>query len=257
MTTDYREILIVPLINFKKSILLFCLYSPVCLANYVHATGEFYYGPDTDENTACEYAFNRAKQEAVQNYLGIEIESFTNENCESEKKCSIDVDTYTNFFGTIKRIVSRENHKYEEFGKKVCLVEIDAVVERIENQTNFMVEGDLKYMQGQELNFNIVSSVNGYVSVYNYYDSLYNKIHSFKIEKVNTQYKFMKDGYKIIAQLPKDKQQSKELLIFVFSEEKPKDKKTYDDFEFENMLSSLNSKVKRTIFRYITIGKKL
>ena len=37
----------------------------------------------------------------------------------------------------------------------------------------------------------------------------------------------------------------------------PLNKKSYSAFEFANILASLDSNVKRTIFRFITIGKKL
>lgn len=241
----------------KKILFSLFLLPSLCYANYVNGTGEFYYGPDTDENTACEYAFNRAKQDAIQNHLGIEIESFTNENCESEKKCSIDVDTYTQMFGTIKQIVGKRINKYEDYGRKVCEVTISAVVERIENKTNFLVEGKLKYSQNEELDFYVTSNVVGYVSVYNYYDLSYTKLYSIHLKDINTKYKIRKSSERIVAQLPVNSQQSKELLVFIFSEEKPQEKKKYNSFEFSTMLSSLNSSVKRIVFRYVTIGKKL
>ena len=246
-----------PLSFFRKIVLTFLFYSPYCFANYVHAIGEFYYGPDTDENTACEYAFVKAKQEAIQTNFGIEIESFVSENCENEKQCSIDIDTYTQLLGTIKQIVSRKNQTYEEYGKKVCRVTINAVIERIDNKTVFELNGKLRYVENEEMDFSISTNTIGYVSVYNFYDSYYHKIHSFQVKNINEEIKVLKNKHKIVAKLPEGKQQNKELLVFVFSEEIPTEKKKLNSFEFSTMISSLNSKTKKLIYRYVTIGKKL
>ena len=85
----------------------------------------------------------------------------------------------------------------------------------------------------------------------------YVKIYEDEITKPNEEKIVKKKKEKIIASLPKNQYQSNELLVFVFSKEKPLNKKTYSAFEFGNILTTLDSNVKRTIFRFITIGKKL
>lgn len=246
-----------PLNLLKKSLSLILLYSPFCLANYVNGYGEFYYGPDTADNTACEYAFDRAKQNAIQNSLGIEIESYTLENCRTENDCAINVDTYIQMFGKVKQVVKKDIKTQEEYGRKVCIADITAVVERIENKTNFSVNGKTKYNDNEELDFSFISNTVGFVSVYNFYDNTYTKIYETEITKPNEEKVIKKPKERIIASLPKNRYQSNELLVFVFSKEKPLNKKTYNAFEFANILASLDSNVKRTIFRFITIGKKL
>lgn len=233
------------------------LYSPFCLANYVNGYGDFYYGPDTSDNTACEYAFDRAKQNAIQNHLGIEIESYTTENCRTENDCAINVDTYIQMFGKIKQIVKKDVRKYEDYGKKVCAVDVTAVVERIENKTVFSVNGKTKYIENEEIDFSFVSNTVGFVAVYNFYDNQYIKIYETEITKPNEEKTLKKSKEKIVASLPKNQYQSNELLVFVFSKEKPMNKKSYSAFEFANNLAALDSNVKRTIFRFVTIGKKL
>lgn len=160
-------------------------------------------------------------------------------------------------FGKINQIVKKDIKKYEEYGRKVCKAEITAVVERIQNNTNFSVKGKTNYIENEELDFSIISNTVGYVSVYNYYNDQYVKIYETKITNANVEYKIKKEGEKIVAVLPKNQYKSNELLIFLFSKEKPMGKKQYGQFEFGNILSTLDSNVKRTIFRFITIGKKL
>jgi len=247
----------VPLPLLRKSLFLLLIYSPFCLANYVNGYGEFYYGPDTADNTACEYAFDRAKQNAIQNHLGIEIESYTLENCRTENDCAISVDTYIQMFGKVKQVVKKDIKTKEEYGRKVCVADITAVVERIENKTKFSVNGKTKYIENEEIQFSFISNTVGFVSVYNFYDNTYTKIYETQIIKLNEEMFLKKPKEKMIASLPKNQYQSNELLVFVFSKEKPMNKKTYSAFEFANILASLDSNVKRTIFRFVTIGKKL
>jgi len=179
------------------------------------------------------------------------------ENCRTENDCAINVDTYIQMFGKIKQIIKKDVRKYEDYGKKVCAVDVTAVVERIENKTNFSVNGKTKYSDNEELDFSFVSNIVGFVSVYNFYDNTYTKIYETEITKPNEERSIKKPKERIIASLPKNQYQSNELLVFVFSKEKPLNKKTYNVFEFANVLASLDSNVKRTIFRFITIGKKL
>jgi hypothetical protein len=238
-------------------VVLLLIYSPFSLANYVNGYGEFYYGPDTSDNTACEYALDRAKQNSIQNHLGIEIESYTLENCRSENDCAINVDTYIQMFGKVKQIVKKDVKVYEEHGRKVCKTDITTVVERIQNNTIFSVKGKTKYVEQEEIDFSFISNTVGFVSVYNFYDNKYVKIYETEITIVNEEKLVKKSREKIIASLPKNQYQSNELLVFVFSKEKPSSKKMYSAFEFANILASLDSNVKRTVFRFITIGKKL
>ena len=189
--------------------------------------------------------------------MGEEIESFTSENCSGEKSCNIDIDTYTQMFGIVKQITNKKTFKYEDYGQKVCKVVLDAIVERVENKTAFNVTGKLKYFEGDEMELSVSSNITGFVSIYNFYDGQYVRIHDFQLSKINTEQKITRTGERILARLPPNAQQSKESLVIIFSKEKPYTKKRYSVFEFSSMISSLDSKVKRTVFRYVTIGKKL
>ena len=245
-----------PLSNIKKILFSTLFFPSLCYANLVSGIGEFYFGPDTSENTACEYAFQRSKQDAIQRAFGEEIESFTQENCSNEKSCTIDIDTFTQMFGNIKQILKKDVNVYEDYGKKVCKVIIDSIVERVDNRTKFKVSGKNSYFEGEELDFSVVSNLDGYVSVYNFYENVYNRIHEFSVES-GKEIKIKKDGQKIKAFLPRNVLQTKELLVIVFSKEKPNKTKRLNSFEFTNMINSLDSKTKSFVFRYVTIGKKL
>ena len=240
----------------KKTLLLSLIFPPLCYANVATGVGEFYFGPETAENTACEYAFQKSKQDALQRVFGEEIESFTKENCVSETKCSIDVETYTQMFGKIKHISNKDVKVYQDFGKKVCRVIIDTVVERIDNRTKFNISGKFDYFENEELDFSFVSNTKGHVSIYNFRNDLYEKIYELPLSRLNNEIKLKNENEKIKLKLPRNSFQSKELLVFIFSKEKPIDKKTLNYFEFSNMVNSFDSKFKKTTYRYVTVSKK-
>ena len=241
----------------KKTIFSTLIFPTLCYANMVTGVGEFYFGPDTSENIACEYAFQKSKQDALQKVLGEEIESFTKENCTSETKCSIDVETYTQMFGRIKQVLKKDVNVYRDYGKKVCRVVINSVVEKIDNRITFNVTGKLDYFENEEIDFSVISNKQGYVSVFMYRDNTYIKLYDFPLTKLNTEIKVKGDGEKIRISLPKNTFQSKDLFVFLFSKERPIDKKRLTYFEFSNIMDTLDPKFKKTIHRYVTVGKKI
>ena len=246
-----------PLSIFKKTVLSSVLLSSFCYANTVTGVGEFYFGPDTSENTACEYAFQKSKQDALQKVFGEEMESFTKENCTSETKCSIDVETYTQVFGNIKQILKKNVSVQQEYGKKICRVSIDTIVQKNDNRVVFNVTGKLDYLENEEIDFSVVSNKPGYISVYVYRENFYTKLYDFGLSKVNSEIKIKSDREKIRVRLPKNSYQSKDLYVFLFSKEKPSDRKRLNSFEFSSMIDTLDWKFKKTVHRYVTVGKKI
>lgn len=243
-----------PLPSIKKSLFFLLLYPSICLANYIGGYGTFEYNSNLEK--ACQQAFIYAKQDAVRNSLEVEIQKYKEKYCKNVKKCSIDIETYINFFGEVKDVIKEEYRNYEIDGTKVCISEITAVVESLQNKTSFSVVGKTKYNKNEELEFSYISNTVGFVTVYNYYDGKYTKIYEDKITTPNEFKNVKSKGGKLVASLPKNKDISYEFLIFVFSKEKFSNKTTHNDLEFANILFSLDSNVKRTVFKFITVGKK-
>ncbi len=73
----------------------------------------------------------------------------------------------------------------------------------------------------------------GNLVIYNLYDDVYNKVYEEKITTINKEFVLPSSKNKIVARLPEDKLSSKEVLMFLFTE---------NDFEFKNKLTELEMK---------------
>ena len=113
--------------------------------NFAHAervkgTGEYSFGPDTAENVACRLAEEKAKQNAIANFVGEMIEAAQNESCKDEK-CTTLSTLYTEVSGEIKTIIKKDKQVYPDRNRQVCEVDIVAEVEKITSTIKFRVEG--------------------------------------------------------------------------------------------------------------------
>ena len=64
----------------KKSLLCLLIATSVN-AKEVSGTGEFRFGPETAQNVACSLAEQKAKENAIANFVGEYIEHQTNQIC--------------------------------------------------------------------------------------------------------------------------------------------------------------------------------
>lgn len=226
-------------------------------ADLSQGLGEHNYGPDTSENVACEYAFNKAKEDSLRRYYGENIEAFTRENCQSSTGCTIDIDTYVNLGGVLKRVVNKNSRIVETLGHKTCVVVVETEVESLKNKIKFQVYGKLNYVVGEPIDFSFVSETSGYVVVFNLYSNVYIPIFVSKVTALGEEQK-VTSGEKtrsIRATLPKEVNQSKELLVFLFVKEPVRLRPAYTTNEFRSLLDSIDSTNRRTIYRYVNIDR--
>ena len=142
----------------------------------VQGVGEYFYGPDMAENIACQIAEEYARTDAIRNFLGEEFESSTNEACYNIE-CFTTRDSNSSVMGAIKKVNKKEIITSVEQGKKVCTVDLEADVERLENKIYFNAWTEQPiFRHGEEVNFFAVTNKVGYLHVFNYHSKKYHKI---------------------------------------------------------------------------------
>ena len=222
-------------------------------ANAVTGVGEYRFGPDTTENMACEIAEDRAQQDALIKFNGQFIEAVIEENCQSEE-CRFNQQTFNKIDGYIKKS-SAKRQVVTEQGYKVCVVILNADVEKLKNDIKFSIDGSFDYKDGEEIRFRGVSNISGYVYLYNYYNGKYVKILR-KVATQNEEFMLPSESYRMKAQLPNGGVQSKELLMFLFVNQDVSLKDSYTEIEMKSAINQIPASNRRVITRYINILRK-
>ena len=222
-------------------------------ANAVTGVGEYRFGPDTTENMACEIAEDRAQQDALIKFNGQFIEAVIEENCRSED-CRFNQQTFNKIEGYIKKSTAKRQ-VITERGYKVCVVTVNAEVEKLKNDIKFSVDGSFEYKDGDEIQFRGVSNNGGYVYLYNYYNGKYVKILR-KVATKDKEFVLPSEAYRMKAVLPKGEVQSKELLLFLFVNQNVLFGDSYTDIEMKSVINQIPASNRRVITRYINILRK-
>lgn len=234
-----------------KKLILASLISTNAFA--ISGVGEYRYGPDTTENFACEMAEERAREDAIVQYVGQLIESQMKETCKRDE-CVFHRDTFSEFNGYIKSIKNKKVTKQVFEGYSACIVKVEADVSRINNTIRFEVSGrfDVKHEEGVQ--YTVVSNKTGKVVIFNYRGNRYQKILETNIASKNRQVVLPSDNTKrFVARVPEGKNESKELLLFIFTESDVEYKNDYSSFEMKNMIASIPPNDRKVVNRYVNI----
>ncbi len=228
-------------------------------ANFAHAervqgTGEYSFGPDTAENVACRLAEEKAKQNAIANFVGEMIESAQNENCKDEK-CTMLSTLYTEVSGQIKTIYKRDKQVYPNRDRQVCEVDIVAEVEKITSTIKFHVEGKNQLKVGERFTFQAVSGLTGTVGVFNLVDKKYQLVYTDRVLEINKQVQIPSARYKMQAELPIGKSHSNELLVFLFTDKNLTFKNQYSTMEFDSLVKDIPFDSRKVINHHVSIER--
>lgn len=207
-------------------------------AGVVSGTGEYRYGPETAENIACSIAEQRAKENAIANFVGEYIEFQTNEICKDEH-CTQYRSMYNETSGIIQRVIKKESIVAPEKKHSVCIVDLQAEVKKIQNQIQFTINGKNHFRHGERFAVSAISNRIGNFAVFNVINDTYVPIYTGKILKANTEFSIPGNNQRMNATLSHNVYQSKELLIFVFSEEGLTIQQSYSRMEFVKMINDL------------------
>jgi hypothetical protein len=236
----------------RTGLLLVSLLTPVMAFASVKGVGEYHYGPDTAQNLACFFAEERAKENAIQNFSGSIIESTVSELCLTNE-CIFHRETNNNTTGVVRGIKSKMTDIRTEEGQRVCTVEIDAVVERLQKNIVFSLDHfSPVFSDNQIVQFSIIVNRPGKLVLFNYFDGNYHKIYESQNNVVNESFVVpAKD--RMIAKVPEGLMTSKEKLVFVYTDVDISVNKLYNDFEMRTFLQSIPVQKRFVTHRFIQI----
>jgi hypothetical protein len=235
----------------KKLFLLSALIPSIAYSSSV-GYGEYRFGPETPENIACEIAEERARQDSILQFVGEHIEYSISKNCVNED-CNFQREVFSELKGIITKVIKHERRIIDEQQSKNCVVLLEVNVKEIENKISFSIDTKQTFKDGENVNFSFISNKIGKVHIFNYYDNFYRIVDSILIVKENIEFKLPNNNQKVVAFLPKDVVQSKELLVFVFTTEPIELKTRYTANEFKSVLSSIDPTKKQLVYRNVTI----
>lgn len=219
----------------------------------VTGVGEQRFGPDTAENVACEFAEEKAKQDALIKFNGEYVDAMIEENCQSEN-CNFNRQTFNKIEGHIKSISDVKRDIVIQPGYKVCVVTINANVQKTKNDIQFIIGGSFNFKDGEDITFNGSVNKKGNLYLYNYYNGNYIKVLNTWIASQNNTFVLPSEPYsRIKAQVPNGQVQSKELLLFLFVTNDVSLKDSYSENEMKFVISQIPSSNRKVITRHINI----
>ena len=237
-----------------KKLLSISLFVPTLTFAATVGVGEYRFGPETPENSACEFAEHRAREDAILQFIGEQIESITIQGCKNT-----DCDVYNQIFseaqGVIKSVINRQRQVIREQGYNNCIVSIEAEVKKIKNDIRFDVHSKTSFVEGENVDFTFVTNRPGTVLVYAYDTGYYYALDRSEIQQ-QTELTLPNDK-RVVATLRPNQYQAKDLLAFVFTEQNVEFKSKYTANEMRNMLASLDATKKRVVYRYVTIVRNI
>ena len=203
----------------------------------VTGTGEYRFGPETAQNIACSLAEEKAKENAIANFVGEYIEHQTNQICKNEH-CTDYRSYFSETSGRIQTILDRTVLVAPERGFSVCIVDIKAEVEKIENKIEFKIEGQSEFRHGDRFVLSSISNRAGNYWIFNVKNDQYHLIYSNSILP-NKQVSLPNTPHKFEARLETGKHASKDMLVAVFSGTTLTVRQSYSRMEFNEMVNSI------------------
>lgn len=212
--------------------------------------GEFSFGPDVSENTACKKAEDRAKLDAVRNVLGEDVVAHASRSCK-ESGCVAETDVWTLSDAHLKesRISNREI--VQKHGARICKITLDAKVSSERPFSDLHVDSKFSYKSGEQMNFKVTSTENGKLYIYHVegnkasmvFPNVYQKNElSKEISIPNSQYTMTVQASKF-----------DESLVFVLIKGEDKFLPQYEFSELNNKLLSIPVKDRKIVRRNLVI----
>ena len=213
--------------------------------------GEYRFGPETSQNIACSIAEQKAKENAIANFLGEYIEHSTEEVC-LDQECTTHKQFFSETSGQIKRIIKKDSNVVPEKGYSVCIVDIVAVVEKIQNTISFRVNAKNQFRNGEKFSLSVISNRTGYFAVMNVVNDRYRLIYDGRILRKNSEVRIPREG-QFEASVPPRLHQSSELLTFIFTEKRLTLKEEYSKMEFEELVKQASFTERKLVNHHINI----
>ncbi len=215
--------------------------------------GEYRFGPDMAENAACSIAENRAKENAIANFIGEKYELTKTEYCKNEN-CITHSLAVSDISGNIKRIIKQESLVAPERGYNVCIVHVVADVEEIKNPIKLeIVNPEHEFRHGDRFSMQAVSNRVGNYYAFNFVNDEYVLIANGKVAEPNKKFRLPSGVEKFEARLPIGKTISKELVVVLFTTVDLTVGKKYSRIEFQKLVKDIPFGGRKLINHQLTI----
>lgn len=226
-------------------------------ASFAHAEtigqGEYRFGPDMAENAACELAKEKAKENVIANFVGEQLELSTTEYCKNEN-CVAHSIALSDVSGQIKRIIKMNSVIAPERGHSVCVVDIVADVEKINNPIEFkLVNPENELRHGDRFTLRAINNRVGNTYVFNFVDDQYYLIYSGKVTTVNREFNVLPTNERFSATVPQGKKVSKELVVILFTTTNLTVGENYSRIEFQKLVKDVPFNGRKLVNHHVTI----
>ena len=241
----------------KRALLSLALLPILAQAKISVGVGEYRYGPDTPQNLACKMAEEVAKENAITKFLGEDVEFSIFEKCKNED-CEFQKDSLNQVRGYVKQIIHKEVKTVALQGYTSCIVTIRAEVDSPKNEIKLALDNDFyQFKENQEVSFHGVVNKTGNLVVFNYVNKTFNKIYHETIATNNKEFVLPSPKNIIVARLPVNLNQSKEILMFLFTENDYDFRNSYTEAEMNYFIKSIPSHQRQIVNRYVYIMRNV
>lgn len=120
-----------------------------------------------------------------------------------------------------------------------------------------MEKDEYVFKENQEVVFRGVVNRTGNLVIFNLYNDVYNKVYEEKITANSQQFVLPSPKNRIVTRLPVDKHHSKEVLMFLFTENDYEFRKNYTELEMNYFLKNIPSHQRRIVNRYVYIMRNI
>lgn len=155
-----------------------CMFVSSAQGAWVSGVGEYYFGPETSELSACMAAEERAKLDSLRKFYGESISFDQNLSCRESKlsdsdDCQLNKIIWSQIGGDVKSTSLIKKDILVTAGSKICRVESvsDIVVAKGRSDPNFDVGIHVNqsvFRPGEKLIINIEPSMSMYVAIFNW-----------------------------------------------------------------------------------------
>lgn len=235
----------------KKSLLCLLVATSVN-AKEVSGTGEFRFGPETSQNIACSLAEQKAKENAIANFVGEYIEHQTNQICRDEQ-CTEFRTLFSETSGSVKNVIDKNVLVAPERGYSVCIVDLKAQIEKITNTIRFTLEGRTQFKHGDRFTLTAVSNRAGTYTLFSVTNDSYQKVYSGKVFESEKQFQIPNPTKKLETFLPVGMSNQVEKIVLFFTTNDLTANGHYSRMEFNQMVNSIPFDERRVMLYPINI----
>ena len=139
-----------------------------------------------------------------------------------------------------------------------CVVTLTADVQKTESEIKLTIpKTQYNYRENDEIIFKGAVNKPGKLVVFNYFDNGYQKISSQIIAAKNAEFMIPSpnSGKRLVAELPKNESQSKELVVFLYVDSNMDVKEKYSHLEFTNLVASIPPQKRAIVNRLVYISR--